>query len=42
MPTQLRLPMAPGGAEAVNADVAMVRRQGQTAYFAAGVPRPRC
>src|SRR5438128_3542153 len=38
MPTQLRLPTPPGGAEEINADVAIVRERGQVAYFAAGVP----
>jgi hypothetical protein len=38
MPTQFRLPAPPGGAEAINADVAIVRERGQVGYFAAGVP----
>jgi len=38
MPTQFRLPTPPGGAEEVNAEVAIVRERGQVAYFAAGVP----
>ena len=38
MPMQFRLPMAPGGAEPVNPDVAIRREGGQVAYFAAGVP----
>jgi hypothetical protein len=38
MPTQFRLPVAPGGAEEVNPDVAIMREHGQVAYFAAGVP----
>ncbi len=38
MPTQLRLPTSPGGAEEINAEVAIVRARGQVAYFAAGVP----
>jgi transposase len=38
MPTQLRLPTSPGGAEEINAEVAIVRERGQVAYFAAGVP----
>src|SRR6266849_1055460 len=38
MPTQFRLPTPPGGAEEINADVAIVRERGQVAYFAAGVP----
>lgn len=38
MPTQLRLPAPPGGAEEINAEVAIVRDRGQVAYFAAGVP----
>ncbi len=38
MPTQFRLPAPPGGAEEINADVAIVRERGQVAYFAAGVP----
>lgn len=38
MPTQFRLPAPPGGAEEINAEVAIVRERGQVAYFAAGVP----
>jgi len=38
MPTQFRLPTPPGGAEEINAEVAIVRERGQVAYFAAGVP----
>jgi transposase len=38
MPTQLRLPVPPGGADEVNDVVAVLRRDGQVAYFAAGVP----
>jgi transposase-like protein len=38
MPTQLHLPTRPGGAEEINAVVAMVRAGGQVAYFASGVP----
>jgi len=38
MPTQFRLPAQPGGAEEINAEVAIVRERGQVAYFAAGVP----
>jgi transposase-like protein len=38
MPTQFRLPTTPGGAEEINAEVAIVRERGQVAYFAAGVP----
>ena len=38
MPTQFRLPTPPGGAEEINAEVAVVRERGQVAYFAAGVP----
>jgi transposase len=38
MPTQYQLPAPPGGAEEINNVVAIVREQGQVAYFAAGVP----
>jgi len=38
MPTQYHLPTPPGGAEELNAVVAIVREQGQVAYFASGVP----
>ncbi len=38
MPTQFRLPTPPGGAEEINAEVAIMRERGQVAYFAAGVP----
>src|SRR5260370_13447209 len=38
MPTQLRLPTPPRGAEEINAEVAIMRERGQVAYFAAGVP----
>src|SRR6266571_8267067 len=38
MPTQLHLPVAPEGAEEINAVVARVRERGQVAYFASGVP----
>jgi len=38
MPTQFRLPTPPGGAEEINAEVALMRARGQVAYFAAGVP----
>ena len=38
MPTQLRLPVQPAEADAINATVAVLRRDGQVAYFAAGVP----
>ncbi len=38
MPTQLRLPMQPADADAINATVAVLRRDGHVAYFAAGVP----
>ena len=38
MPTQLRLPVQPAGAEEINDVVAVLRRDGQVAYFASGVP----
>ena len=38
MPTQLRLPVQPAGADEINDVVAVLRRDGQVAYFAAGVP----
>jgi hypothetical protein len=38
MPIQLRLPLQPADADAINATVAMLRRDGHVAYFAAGVP----
>jgi hypothetical protein len=38
MPTQLRLPLQPADADAINATVAVLRRDGHVAYFAAGVP----
>jgi hypothetical protein len=38
MPTQFRLPLQPAEADAINATVAVLRRDGQVAYFAAGVP----
>src|SRR5712692_8765912 len=38
MPTQRRLPMPPGGADEINDTVAVLRRDGHVAYFAAGVP----
>lgn len=38
MPTQLHLPVQPGGAEEINAVVAMMCSGGQIAYFASGVP----
>ena len=38
MPTQLRLPAPPAGAEEINETVAVLRQDGQVAYFAAGVP----
>ena len=38
MPTQYHLPVPPGGAKEINAVVAVVREQGQVAYFASGVP----
>src|SRR5437867_6288212 len=38
MPTQLHLPAQPGGAEEINAVVAIVRERGEVAYFASGVP----
>jgi transposase len=38
MPTQFHLPAQPGGAEEINAVLAMVRERGQVAYFASGVP----
>jgi transposase len=38
MPTQYHLPAPPGGAKEINAVVAVVREQGQVAYFASGVP----
>ena len=38
MPTQYHLPVPPGGAKEINAVVAIVREQGQVAYFASGVP----
>ncbi|MGH8701773.1 MAG: putative transposase [Burkholderiales bacterium] len=38
MPTQLRLPVQPAEAQAINATVAVLRRAGHVAYFAAGVP----
>ena len=38
MPTQLRLPAPPAGAEEINDTVAVLRQAGQVAYFAAGVP----
>ncbi|MGH8703154.1 MAG: putative transposase [Burkholderiales bacterium] len=38
MPTQLRLPVQPAGADEINDVVAVLRREGQVAYFAAGVP----
>jgi transposase len=38
MPTQLRLPVQPAGAEEINETVAVLRHGGDVAYFAAGVP----
>lgn len=38
MPTQLRLPVQPAGAEEINDTVAVLRQDGDVAYFAAGVP----
>jgi len=38
VPTQYHLPVPPGGAKEINAVVAVVREQGQVAYFASGVP----
>jgi len=38
MPTQLHIPAQPGGAQEINAVVAMVRAHGSVAYFASGVP----
>ena len=38
MPTQLRLPVQPAGAEEINDTVAVLRQDGHVAYFAAGVP----
>jgi transposase-like protein len=38
MPTQLRLPVQPGGAEDINDVVAVLRRDDHVAYFASGVP----
>jgi transposase len=38
MPTQHRLPVQPGGADEINDTVAVLRRDGHVAYFAAGVP----
>jgi len=38
MPTQLHLPAQPGGAEPINAVLAMVREGNEVAYFASGVP----
>src|SRR5260370_41407028 len=38
MPTQYHLPVPPGGAKEINDEVAIVREQGQVAYFASGVP----
>jgi Homeodomain-like domain len=38
MPTQYHLPVPPDGAKEINAVVAIVREQGQVAYFASGVP----
>lgn len=38
MPTQLRLPVQPAGADEINATVAVLRQGGAVAYFAAGVP----
>ncbi len=38
MPTQYHLPVPPGGAKEINDVVAIVREQGQVAYFASGVP----
>jgi transposase-like protein len=38
MPTQLHLPVQPGGAREINAVVAMVEWDEQVAYFASGVP----
>ena len=38
MPIQLRLPVQPAGADEINDVVAVLRRDGQVAYFAAGVP----
>jgi transposase len=38
MPIQGRLPLPPGDADAINDTVAVLRRDGHVAYFAAGVP----
>jgi len=38
MPTQLRLPVQPAGAEEVNDVVAVLRQDGRVGYFASGVP----
>ena len=38
MPTQLRLPVSPAGAEEINETVAVLRQGDDVAYFAAGVP----
>jgi hypothetical protein len=38
MPTQFHLPTTPGDAQEINDVVAIVRAQGQVAYFASGVP----
>lgn len=38
MPTQWHLPVPPEAAEEINAVVARVRKRGQVAYFASGVP----
>ena len=38
MPTQGHLPAPPQGAEEINTVVAILREQGQVAYFASGVP----
>ncbi len=38
MPTQYQLPAQPGDVQEINTIVAMVRQQGQVAYFASGLP----
>ncbi len=37
MPTQFHLPVQPGGADEINAAMAIVRERGQIAYFASAV-----